>query len=100
MDYCHYLKPEIIAGAAGGVGDYCARCRLWYDEKQWRQDSRVIKAQREAKELDNFVDEIMIYGDLVESARREAERKQQEARETRKIKNRIKRFIAWLLRRN
>ena len=60
MDLCHCAEPapEKLNG-----GLVCINCRRWYDEAAWKQDSRVKRAQIEArrftKEQQDIVDSIM-----------------------------------------
>ena len=60
MDLCHCAEPapERINGAM-----VCLNCRMYYDEAAWKTDSRVKRAQLEArrftKEQEDIVNTIM-----------------------------------------
>lgn len=49
MDLCHCITPETARASRqdGTPGDlFCRRCGLWFDQKQWEEDSRVRAARK------------------------------------------------------
>ena len=61
MDSCHCAEPAPERTPHGDL--FCLNCRLYYDEAEWKVDSRVKRAQLEArrftKEQEDIVNTIM-----------------------------------------
>lgn len=67
MDLCHCLHPNPQRTEDGVL--FCARCQMWFDERQWKKDPRVRRAAFfEARKLDEaheITDFILRRGHLI-----------------------------------
>jgi hypothetical protein len=95
QDYCHCAKPIVIKGARG-LGERCAKCLSWYDRKRWQRDPRVGLSAKLEAESAFLADAIIRVGKKAEQ--REAQEKA--LRESKKLRNKIKRWISSMFGKN